>query len=144
MQEKCRTLEEAAEALRQSDARQDERIAALRGETQEFSAAVTEKIDSGLAELRESDARQAAELSTRIEALRGELGIQQEDIEAIKSALSSAGSRIDAVLERLDKQAEALRTMYSNYAQRETELEQLVQGLARFKSFPAAQPAPEL
>jgi uncharacterized protein involved in exopolysaccharide biosynthesis len=48
------------------------------------------------------------------------------------------------VAERLDRQAEALRSMYSAYAQRETALEQLVDGLARLKAYPAPAPANRL
>jgi hypothetical protein len=47
---------------------------------------------------------------------------------------------VDAFVERLDKQADVLRSMCSTYSQRETELEQLVDGLARLRAYPA--PAP--
>ena len=43
---------------------------------------------------------------------------------------------MDALGERLDRQAEAVRSMYAAYSQRETELEQLVDGLARLRAFP--------
>ena len=86
--------------------------------------------------LRESETRQDAEIA----ALRSELSVQQEDIAAVKSTLGDLSSRSDNLLERLDRQAETLRSMCGTYAQRETELEQLVEGLARLRAFPAPPP----
>ena len=100
-----------------------------------LQASISEQRSLSLS-LRESDARQDAELA----ALRSELSVQQEDIGVIKSTLSGLSSRSDSLLERLDRQAETLRSMCGTYAQRETELEQLVEGLARLRAFPAPPP----
>ena len=116
------TLAAATTALQESDARQAGELTALRTETREFSATISERID----------------------ALGRELGVQQEDIESVKTTLGGLASRVDNVVERLDRQAEALRSIYSTYAQRETELEQLVDGLARLRSYPAPAPAKAL
>jgi len=83
-------------------------------------------------------------VSERIEHVCKELGVQQEDLTAVKSALGGFSSRIDTVVERLDRQAEALRSMYTTYSQRESELEQLVDGLARLRAYPTAPPANRL
>jgi chromosome segregation ATPase len=108
-------LAAATASLQESDARQAAELGALRHETKEFSAAVSERID----------------------VLCKELGVHQEDMAAVKSTLCGFSSRVDTVVERLDRQAEALRSMYSTYSQRETELEQLVDGLARLRAYPA-------
>jgi hypothetical protein len=118
VEEKYQQLAAAAASLQASDARQDAGLAALRSETKAFSTYVSERID----------------------VLFKELGVQQEDIAAIKSTLCGFSSRVDAFVERLDKQADVLRSMCSTYSQRETELEQLVDGLARLRAYPA--PAP--
>jgi prefoldin subunit 5 len=118
VEEKCQQLAAATASLQGSDARQDAGLAALRSETRAFSTMVSERIDG----------------------LFKELGVQQEDIAAIKSTLGDFSSRVDAFVERLDKQADVLRSMCSTYSQRETELEQLVDGLARLRAYPA--PAP--
>jgi hypothetical protein len=76
-------------------------------------------------------------MSERIDGLCKELGVQQEDIAAVKSTLSGFYARVDGLVERLDKQAAALRSMCATYTQRETELEQLVEGLARLRAYPA-------
>ena len=118
VQDKCQHLAVAAASMQESQARQDAELATLRKETGEFSASVSE----------------------RIEAIFKELGVHQEDIAAVKSTLSGLYSRVDAIVERLDKQAVALRSMCATYAHRETEIEQLVDGLARLRAYPA--PAP--
>lgn len=143
-----------AAALQESDLRQQAETVSLREQAREISNVVSQRIDAATASLQEADARQAAELaalrnetkeasnslSGRIDAMCKELGVQQEDIAAVKSTLCGFSERVDAVVERLDRQAEALRSMYATYAQRETELEQLVDGLARLRAYPA--PAP--
>ena len=120
-------------------------------EQRAMTVSVQEKLAAATASLQESDARQAAELgalrletkefstavSERIDVLCKELGVHQEDMAAVKSTLCGFTSRVDTVVERLDRQAEALRSMYSTYSQRETELEQLVDGLARLRAYPA-------
>jgi chromosome segregation ATPase len=119
------------------------RLDTLQASVQDLTGAVSEQrdhcrqLDAITASLKEADARQLAE----IDSLRKDAGVQQEDIAAVKGSLSEFCVRVDAVVERLDKQAEALRSMYATYAQRETELEQLVDGLARLRSYPAPKSA---
>lgn len=115
-------LDSLAATLQQSDARHSSEMQVLRTETREQSAAI----------------------SARIDTVCRELGVQQEDVEAVKTALGGLSSRVDSVVERLDRQADALRSIYSTYAQRETELEQLVDGLARLRSYPAPVPTKAL
>ena len=171
-QEQCQRLEAATVSLREADARQAEELTSVRGEVsgriealgQEFCArqeAAGQRLDAlttATAALQESDSRQAGELAAfrtetressaaitgRIDTLCRELGVHQEDIEAVKSTLGGVSTRVDGVVERLDRQADALRSIYSTYAQRETELEQLVDGLARLRSHAAPAPAKAL
>lgn len=102
-------------SLQQAGAQQTSELSALRSETRESSAALAERINT----------------------ICRDLGLQQEDMEAVKTALGGVSARVDGVVERLDRQADALRSLYATYAQRETELEQLVDGLARLRSYPA-------
>jgi chromosome segregation ATPase len=115
-------LAAATASLQESDARQAAELGALRHEAKEFSAAVSERID----------------------VLCRELGVHQEDMAAVKSTLCGFSTRVDTVVERLDRQADALRSMYSTYSQRETELEQLVDGLARLRAYPTPMAANRL
>lgn len=148
-------LQELEVGLRETDARQEAGVKTLRSEALEFSVSISQRIDTSTALLQEADARQAADLaalqnrtdelskwvSERFDALAKELGIHQDDLAAFKSTLCTFSSRVDALLERLDRQAEAVRSMCSAYSQRETELEQLVDGLARLRAFPAPFPS---
>lgn len=172
-------LQELKAGLEETDARQAADVEAIRKEAQEFSVAVSQRIETSTASLQESDARQAAELdalrtetreasssvservnvqgadlaalqnetklfsqaiSERVDGLCKDLGIHQEDIAAVKTALCTFSSRVDTLVERLDRQAEAVRSMCTAYSQRETELEQLVDGLARLRAFPTPLP----
>jgi len=130
-------LQELTLELRAGDAREVEDVEALRKEARESSASVTQRIDALQQETRTS----AQAISERIDGLSKDLGVQQEDIAAIKGMVSTFSSRVDALAERLDRQAEAVRSMCTAYSQRETELEQLVDGLARLRAFPTPLPA---
>jgi chromosome segregation ATPase len=141
-------LQELSVELRETDARQSAAVEALRAETTASSTAASQRIEAAVTAQRESDARREAEmaalslsLSDRIEGLCRELGVHQDDLSAIKTTVGVFLSRVDALAERLDRQAEAVRSMYTAYSQRETELEQLVDGLARLRAFPAPIPS---
>ena len=114
------------------------------GEQRGTNAAVQTQLQELAQGLRAAETREAADvgaLSERINGLTKELGVHQEDIAAIKAMVSTFSSRVDALAERLDRQADAVRSMCTAYSQRETELEQLVDGLARLRAFPAPIPA---
>jgi len=122
VERQCEQLAVATASLEERHARQEAELAALQSETQELSTSSSERIDT----------------------LCREMQIQQEDIAAVKGALGSISSRVDSVVERLDRQAEALRSVYSAYAQRETVLEQLTDGLTKLRAYPAPAPAGRL
>jgi len=148
-------FQELAAGLRETEDRHEAGITALRTEAAEFSTSVSQRIESTTAALQEVDARQAADLaalqiqtkelsqwaSERIDGLARELGVHQDDLAAFKLTLCTLSSRVDTLLERLDRQAEAVRSLCAAYSQRETELEQLVDGLARLRAFPAPFPS---
>jgi chromosome segregation ATPase len=141
-------LETLSTGLREADARQTAAVETLRTETTLFSTSASERIDAAVATQRECDVRRETEIAAlskalheRLESLCKELGVQQEDLAAIKGTLGTFSTRTDALVERLDRQAEAVRSMYTAYSQRETELEQLVDGLARLRGFPAQMPS---
>jgi hypothetical protein len=141
-------------SLRESDARQWSELETLRTETKAFSSSVSERIDVTVAALREADERQATDLAAlhvetraatgsiteRIDTVCSEVGVLQEDVAAINVTFPSFSSRIDAIVERLDRQADAVRLLHTTYSQREAELEQLVDGLARLRAFPKPLP----
>jgi hypothetical protein len=150
VQDRLQQLDAAGADLRGSNARQESGLETLRSEARDFSTAVSARFDATIAALQESDARHAADLAAlrgdteasfqsvaeRIDKICSDLGIQQEDLAVTKTTL---GSRVDAVVERLDRQAEAVRSLYTAWSQRETELEQIADGLARLKGYPRPQ-----
>jgi hypothetical protein len=121
-----------------------DQLESLRTEARQFSASLQEsdvRQSSELEALRRETRASSISVSERIAGLCADLGVQQEDIAAVKTTLSTLSSRVDALVERLDRQADAVRLMHTNYSQRETELEQLVNGIAKLKAFPT--PLPE-
>ncbi|HTS66322.1 MAG TPA: hypothetical protein VMH28_30070 [Candidatus Acidoferrales bacterium] len=90
--------------------------------------------------LRAEDRTLSQSVAERFDGLSRDLGVHQEDIAALKAALCAFSTRVDALAERLDRQADAFRSMCSAYSQRETELEQLVNGLARLRAVPSLVP----
>jgi chromosome segregation ATPase len=140
-------LESSVTMLRDADASQQTEVASVRA-----------LINAEAAALRECDARQmsdiataqtetkavAESLSSRISELLNEITVQQEDIVAIKSTIKEFNSKFDLVLDRVDKQGEALHTMYTTYAQRESELERVIEGLTRLRAVPGPPAAPRL
>jgi chromosome segregation ATPase len=141
-------LENLTAGLRESGARQTAAVETLRIETTAASTSANERIGAAVAAQRESDQRRQEEMAAlskllleRIESLCRDLDVQQEDLAAIKATLGTFSTRTDALVERLDRQAEVVRSMYTAYSQRETELEQLVDGLARLRAFPAPMPS---
>ena len=140
-------IEASTASLQEADARQTTDLEALRAETKAFSTAASERIDAVSTAQQQADARQAAELaalsqsvSERINGFCKDLGIHQEDVAAFKTTVCMLSSRIDALGERLDRQADTVRSMCAAYSQRETELQQLVDGLARLRAY--ATPVP--
>jgi chromosome segregation ATPase len=115
------------------------------------TACLSERLAAEAAALQESGARTAADLvalraevselsalnSERADALAKELMLQQEDFTAVKAAIAKLSSSVESFVERLDRQADALRSTFAAYSQRETQLEQLVDGLTRLRTLPA-------
>jgi methyl-accepting chemotaxis protein len=122
VEEKCQQLTDLTASLQETDARHEAELGALRSETRETSLTISGRIDS----------------------LSGELGVQQQSIGEVRSALTDVSVRTDSLVERLDGQAEAIRSLYANSAQREAALDQLMEALTRLKSSRGQAPAGDL
>jgi len=132
-----RRIDALQSSFKEAEVRHQTDIATIRNE-----AAVT------TSSLREADAKHEAalasarqEASERINSVCKELSVHQEDISSIKSTLTAFNSTVEGIVQRLDRQADALRSLSASYAQRETELASLVEGLARMRAYPAPAPA---
>jgi chromosome segregation ATPase len=137
-------LEAVIATVKETDTERETRMTALQ-------AALNERLAEASAQLEQTDARREsdmaalrASLTERIDGLCKDLSVHQEDMVAVKSALGGFSKTLESLVERLDRQADALRSMSAAYAQRETDLEQLVQGLARLRAYPAPAPVDRL
>lgn len=156
-QDQLHQLTIASDTLREGSTAQAVELESLRTQALDFSN-VSARLDATLASLHESSERQARDLAAsqaetrtsfhsvaeRIDNLGRDLGSQQEDISAAKTMLPTICSRLDALVERLDRQADTVRSLHAAYSQRETELEQIVEGLTRLRTHPRPTLAAEL
>jgi chromosome segregation ATPase len=144
-------FEAASASLLDTEARQKSEIDGLRVESRNSSDSLSGMIAETAATLQEADARLVADisaarsetrdsskaLSDRLEALTKDLMVQQDDLAALKNSVTGFCTTVDGFSERLSRQSEALRSMFAAYSQRETQLEQLVDGLTRLRTNPA-------
>jgi chromosome segregation ATPase len=140
-------VESSVTLLREADARQETELASVRDLLKAETAALRDCDASQASDIaRDKTETQAAveSLRERISELLNEIAVQQEDIVAIQSTIQEFGSRFDLVLHRVEKQGEALHTMYTTYAQRESELERVIEGLTRLRAVPAPPATPRL
>lgn len=125
-------IDELAE-LKKQVARLAETVA-----TQEALGASTEQqfVESaaGLAALRCEAQEQSALLSDLMNSLSTRLEAQQQVLSELEPGFASISPRVEAVVERLDRQAEAIRSISGAQAQRDTALDQLVEIFTRMRN----------
>jgi len=111
----------AVASLQQHEARREDQFQTLGQQTRELTAA----------------------LSQQGETFSAQLGQHQGEIAGLKSAVSEVSPRVDTLAERLDRQAEAIRSIYETLVRREAALDQLADVITRLRGSIAA-PAPKL
>ena len=111
-------LDTAAAGIELVAARHESEIGAVRAEVRELKSSLTERIDS---------------LCARVDVEHQELG-------ALQSTVDGVSPRVNALVERLDRQAGAIRSIYDAQTMRENALDQLGEVLAKLK---ASNPRPE-
>jgi chromosome segregation ATPase len=140
-------VESSVTMLREADASQQTEVASVRALVNSEAAALREcdaRHMADIASLQTETKAVAESLSARISEVLNEIAVQQEDIVAIKSTIKEFNSKFDLMLDRVDKQGEALHTMYTTYAQRESELERVIEGLTRLRAVPGPPATPRL
>jgi len=124
-QQSCGQLAAGLESLRESHGRREGAVETLQNQLRELSDSVTERLD----------------------ALLYRLGLQQEDLTEMKTATSELSPRVNQVVERLDRQAEAIRSLWDAQSHREAALSGLMEVLTRWKTSGAAagaEPQPQM
>jgi chromosome segregation ATPase len=121
-QQKWEQLDTVMAALHEADARQEAAVSELRQETHELSVSV----------------------ATSLDAVSDKLERHQQDITSVQSAFSELSATLAGLTARMDRQAEAIRTLGEEQLQRKKALEQLVESLLRLKtpdipSYPVAE-----
>jgi chromosome segregation ATPase len=144
VQDQLQQLAAADAGLWEANTRQAADLETLRAEARDFSTAVSGRFDATLAALQGDINVSLQPVWDRIDNLSRDLGARQEDIAATKSTLDAICSRADAFVERLDRQADAVRSLHTASSQRDTELEQIVDVLARLRANPTPPLATEL
>jgi len=76
-------------------------------------------------------------VNERVEAVIRRVGLQQEEIAACQSSAVELPARVTAVVERLDRQADAIRGLWSTRSQTANALEDLMGVLSRLKTIGA-------
>jgi len=144
LRDQLQQLTTADAGLWEANSRQAAELETLRTEARDFSNAVSGRFDATMSALQEEMKASFQPVWDRIDNISRDLGARQEDIAATKTALDAICSRADAFVERLDRQADAVRSLYTAWSQRDTELEQIVDVLAKLRANPKPPLASEL
>lgn len=148
----ARILVAAIRDLESSSVQEREQlVATVQDQRQKLDAAVTAlgevrakveiELAQGIASLREADAHHDAvleglknETQDRIDALMGRLQLQQEELATLQPKFSEISPRVASVVQRLDRQADAIKAMCETGAHREVLLDELSGVLAKLKA----------
>lgn len=79
-------------------------------------------------------AEQSEALAGRCDALLRQVGLQQEEISALRSAAADISPKVATILERLDRQAEAIRSIYEAESTRAAAFDELAGVVGRLKA----------
>ena len=112
----------ASESFRRAGERHDAELRDLRAQFQQFSSVTSERLD----------------------AVCSRAGVQQEELAALQTSVLGVSPRVTALVDRLDRQADAIRSMYDGQALRETVLDEVMGVLGRLKTGTPAVPADQL
>ena len=100
---------------------------------QQAAGAATHK---AVGDLREQIQEVTGSIKERVEALVVRVGLQMEDLKSWQTSASDLPKKVDSVVERLDRQAEAIRTLWDSKSQTAHVLEELVGILGRITAGP--------
>jgi len=109
--EKYDQLAQTVTSLEQTTSRHQGELAAIRGETKDLSAIVG-----------------------HVDTLAARLGLHQEELTGIKTTVSDISRKVAGFIERLDRQAEVLRSLNDVQARRAAALDDVMGVLARLKT----------
>jgi len=142
--ERLTELSRKVDGLAETAAEQDAARIAAQERHEQLAASVgsvresTELFESTASAIRREMRELSDSMTDRLDALLCRVGMQQEEISAIKLGAGDLSPRVTAVTERLDRQAEAIRSIWETQSQRESVFDQLVDSLSRLKAAPVS------
>jgi len=105
-------LVQTVTSLEQATSRHQSELGALRGETKDMSAMVGQQVDT----------------------LAARLGLHQEELTGLKTTVSDISRKVAGFVERLDRQAEVIRSLNDVQARRAAALDDVLGVLTRLKT----------
>jgi len=120
-------------ALEENVARHETELGALRGETTTLRAeAVTLRNETGT--LRTESKDFSTVTAQQIDGVSARLGLHQEELTGLKSNVSEISRKVTGILDRLDRQAEVIRSLNETQTRRTAALDELLAVLTRLKA----------
>lgn len=119
--------------LEENVARHETELSALRGETTTLRAeTATLRTDTGLLRTEAKDFSTVT--AQQIDGVSARLGLHQEELTGLKSNVSEISRKVTGIIERLDRQAEVIRSLNDTQARRTAALDELLAVLTRLKA----------
>lgn len=120
-------------SLQDASARHETEIGALRGETGALrTEANTLHVET--AALRDDAKKISTDIIQQMDGLAARLGLQQEDLAGLKATVSDISRKVGGFGERLDRQAEIIRSLSDSQTRRAEVLDELLSVLTRLKT----------
>jgi chromosome segregation ATPase len=119
--------------LEENVARHETELSALRGETTALRAETAAlRTDTGLLRTEAKDFSTVT--AQQIDGVSARLGLHQEELTGLKSNVSEISRKVTGIIERLDRQAEVIRSLNDTQARRTAALDELLAVLTRLKA----------
>ncbi len=120
-------------ALEENVARHETELGALRGETTTLRAeAATLRNETGTLRTEAKDFSTVT--AQQIDGVSARLGLHQEELTGLKSNVSEISRKVTGILDRLDRQAEVIRSLNETQTRRAAALDELLAVLTRLKA----------
>jgi len=120
-------------SLQETAARYETELGALRGETTTLRAE-TVAIRGETAALKTETKDFSSTVTQQMEGVTARLGLHHEELAGLKSNISDVSRKVAGFIERLDRQAEVIRSLNETQVRRAAALDELLGVLTRLKA----------
>ncbi|HUJ20905.1 MAG TPA: hypothetical protein VLX58_05245 [Bryobacteraceae bacterium] len=133
--QKYEALSASVTSLQEASVRHDNEIGAFRNEANALRAE-TGSLRGETAALRNEAKDFSTVMAHQMDALSARLGLHQEELTGLKSTVSDISRKVAGFIERIDRQAEVIRSLHETQVRRAAALDELLGVLARMKAPP--------